>query len=75
MPITPFLQGRTFEPDQIAVMSAAFACTCKALGLSETDHPLMPHVAQHVVGLGERSVKTRALIYLLTLEEFRRYRQ
>jgi hypothetical protein len=29
--LTHFLAGRTFEPDQIAVMSAAFADTCKAL--------------------------------------------
>ena len=75
MSITPFLAGRTFERNQIAVMSAAFADTCKALGFSETDHPLMPLVAQHVMGLGQRGVKTRAVIYLLTLEEFRPYRQ
>jgi hypothetical protein len=75
MPITPFLAGRTFEPEQIDIMSAAFADTCKALGLSEADHPLMPHVAQPVMGLGQRGVKTRAVIYLLTLEEFRPYRQ
>jgi hypothetical protein len=75
MPITPFLAGRTFEPDQITVMSAAFGDTCKALGLSEADHPLMPLVAQHVMGLGQRGVKTRAVLYLLTLEEFRSYRQ
>jgi hypothetical protein len=68
--LTHFLAGRTFEPDQIAVMSAAFADT-----LSETNHPLMPLVARHVMGLGERGVKTRAVIYLLTLEEFRPYRQ
>ena len=70
MPITLFLAGRTFEPDQITVMSAAFADTCKTLGLSEADHPLMPLVAQHVMGLGQRGVKSRAVLYLLTLEEF-----
>jgi hypothetical protein len=75
MAITPFLAGRTFEPDQITVMSAAFGDTCKALGLSEADHPLMPLVAQHVMELGQRGVKTRAVLYLLTLEEFRSYRQ
>ena len=73
--LTHFLAGRTFEPDQIVVMSAAFADTCKALGLSEADHPLLPLVARHVMGLGQRGVKTRAVIYLLTLEEFRPYRQ
>ena len=74
MPITPFLAGRTFEPEQITVMSAAFADTCKALAL-EPDHELMPFAAQHVMGLGQRGVKNRAVIYLLTLEEFRSYRQ
>jgi len=74
MPITPFLAGRTFEDEQITVMSAAFADTCKALGL-EADHALMPLVAQHLMGLGQRGVKTRAVLYLLTLEEFRPYRQ
>jgi len=73
--LTHFLAGRTFEPDQIVVMSAAFADTCKALGLSEADHPLLPLVARHVMGLGQRGVKTRAVTYLLTLEEFRPYRQ
>ena len=72
--LTPFLAERTFEPEQITVMSAAFADTCKALGL-EADHALMPLVAQHVMGLGERGVKSRAVMYLLTLEEFRSYWQ
>ena len=75
MPIRPFLAGRTFEPEQITIMSAAFADTCKALGLSEEDHPLTPLVAQHVMGLGQRGVRNRTVLYLLTLEEFRSYRQ
>ena len=75
MPIRPFLAGRTFEPEYISVMSAAFADTCKALGLSEADHPLMPLVAQHVMGLGQRGVQNRTVLYLLTLEEFRSYRR
>ena len=75
MPITPFVAGQTFEPGQIAVMSAAYADTCKALGLSEAEHPETLLVAQHVVGLGKRGFKSRAVIYLLTLDEFRSYRQ
>jgi hypothetical protein len=75
MPISPFLAGRTFEPEQIKVMSAAFPDTCKALRLSEADHPLTPLVAQHVMGLSRRGVRNRTVLYLLTLEEFRSYRQ
>ena len=63
MPITPFVAGQTFEPGQIAVMSAAYADTCRALGLSEAEHPETLLVAQHVVGLGERGFKSRAVIY------------
>jgi hypothetical protein len=51
-----FLAGRTFEPEQIAVMSAAFTDTCRALSL-DADNALMPLVAQHVMGLGQRGVK------------------
>jgi hypothetical protein len=69
VPITPVIAERTFEPEQIAVMSAAFADTCKALGL-DADHALMPLVARHVMGLSQRGVKTRAVLYLLTLKEF-----
>jgi hypothetical protein len=71
MRIRPFLAGRTFEPQQSVVMSAAFADTCKALGLSEADHPLTPLVAEHVMGWGQRGVRNRTVLYLLTLEEFR----
>ncbi len=74
MTITPYLAERTFEPEQITVMSAALADTCKALGL-EPGHALLPLVAQHVMGLSERGVKTRAVLYLLTLEQFRLRRQ
>jgi hypothetical protein len=71
MPIAPFIAERTFEPEQITVMSAAFADTCNARGL-DADHSLMRRlVAQHVMGLSQRGVKTRAVLYLLTLEEFK----
>ena len=58
---------------RITVMSAAFADTRKALGL-EADHALIPLVALHIMGLGQRGVKSRTVLYLLTLEEFRSYR-
>jgi hypothetical protein len=75
MSITTFLAGRTFQQDQITTMSAAFADTCKALRLTDADHRLMPIVAQHIIGLVQRGFKNRAVIYLLTLEEFKSFRQ
>jgi hypothetical protein len=53
------------EPEQITVMSAAFADTWNSLGL-DADHSLMRRfVAQHVMGLSQRGVKTRTVLYLL----------
>ena len=75
MSITPFLAGRTFEPELVNVMSGAFAFACKALGLSEKDDPLMPIVAHHVIGLGERVFRDRVVVYFLALRELRSYPQ
>jgi hypothetical protein len=73
MSITPFLAGRAFEPELIKVMSGAFAFACKTLGLSEKDDPLIPIVAHHVIGLGERGFRDRTVVYFLTLRELRSY--
>jgi hypothetical protein len=67
MSITPFLAGRRFEPELAAIMTGAFALACKALRLSEENDPLMPLVAQHIIGLGERGFRDRIVVYLLTL--------
>ena len=37
MPIRPFLAGQPFDPEFIAVMSAALETVCKALGLKLVD--------------------------------------
>ena len=55
-------------------MSAAFTDSCKTLSL-DADNALMPLVARHVMGWAREVLKARAVLYLLTLEEFRPYWQ
>jgi hypothetical protein len=71
MSITPFLAGRRFEPELVAIMTGAFALACKALRLSEQNDLLKTLVAQHIIGLGERGFRDRIVVYLLTLREFK----
>ena len=50
MPIRPYLAGRTFAPETIAIMSAAFEEACKALNL-DANNPLRAKVAQTIISL------------------------
>lgn len=52
MPIRPYLGGRAFAPQVIAVMSAAFEDACKTLGIG-VDNPTRAMVAQVVISLVE----------------------
>jgi hypothetical protein len=39
MPITPFLQNKSFDPEAIEAISSAFAKACAKLGLAPPAHP------------------------------------
>jgi hypothetical protein len=52
MPIRPYLKERTFAPETIAVMGAAFEEACRALNVG-IDNPLRVMVAQTIISLVE----------------------
>src|SRR5262245_53385900 len=52
MPIRPYLAGRTFAPETIAVMSAALEEACASLNIG-ADNPSRAMVAQTIIGLVE----------------------
>jgi hypothetical protein len=57
MPLSRFLQGRTFGPDEIAVMTKAFEGALRALDLVDRTDPAADMVAKKVIelaNLGER---------------------
>ncbi len=71
MPITPFLRNQAFEPEVIANMSAAFTDACKTLGLIDRTDPITEVVARHIIELAQRGVRTKALLFTLTMQEFK----
>ena len=67
--ITPFLRGQAFDPETIEAMGKAFVATRRSLGLSERDMTQL--VAQKIIELAQRGVKTRTELYLAAIKEFR----
>jgi hypothetical protein len=58
MPITPFLNGEHFDADTKRVMGVAFELARAALRVSDSAHPVLPHVANKIIELaktGERN--------------------
>jgi hypothetical protein len=57
MPLTSYLQGGVFEPEQIDAMTVAFKGVCNSLQLLNQDDPITEIVARKVIevaGTGER---------------------
>jgi hypothetical protein len=71
MPITPYLRNEAFEPDVIEEMSAAFMDACKTLGLVDRADPLTEIVAQRVIELAQRGIRTRAELYAMTVKDLK----
>ena len=67
VPIIPLLQGRAYGPEDIKVMSTAFAGALNALGLMDRGDPLNELVARKIIEIaktGERNpsrLRDRAL--------------
>jgi hypothetical protein len=56
MPIRAFLHGKSFDPETIDIMNAAFLAVCDDLGLSDKTDGACEIVAKRVIELmdGER---------------------
>jgi hypothetical protein len=71
MPIRPFLTGQPFDPEVIAVMSAALESVCKALGLNIVDDPATRLVAQKIIELAQRGMRDATILSAAALSEFK----
>ena len=70
MPITPFLAGQAFEPNQIEDMSAVLVAVCSALGLADRADSMTEHVAKTIIELAQRGVRGKQELLKMTLLEF-----
>jgi hypothetical protein len=71
MSIKPFIRHCTFEPEQIAVMSAAFESVCRDLGLAERTDALRELVARHIIEAAANGVLTKTALYLGAVAKFK----
>jgi len=71
MPIRPFLADQPFDPELIAMMSAALESVCKDLGLSIVDDPATRLVARKIIELTQRGMRDATMLSAATLKEFK----
>ena len=69
MPITPFLRGQAFDPELVNAMGAAFSETCDALGLTKRSDPITTLVAEKIIELAERGLRTPTAIHRMAMTE------
>lgn len=70
MPIRPYLAGRTFAPETVAVMNAAFAEACQMLNIS-ADNPSRAMVAHTIISLVEGDKTDADQLAAAAVKEFR----
>jgi hypothetical protein len=71
VPITPFLKGQAFDPELVEAMGAAFVSTCDSLGLAERNDPITTLVAEKIIELAQRGLRSPTAIHMLALRELK----
>ena len=71
MPITPFLRGQAFDPELVNAMGAAFSETCDALGLTKHTDPITSLVAEKIIELAERGLRSPTAIHRMAMTELK----
>jgi len=69
VPITPFLRGQAFDPELVNAMGTAFSETCDALGLTERTDPTTTLVAEKIIELAERGLRSPTAIHSMAMTE------
>jgi hypothetical protein len=72
VPLTPYLKGGVFEPQQIGAMTAAFEAVCRSLQLADRTDPLTEIVARKVIDIAATGERNPDRLRVLVLEELSR---
>jgi hypothetical protein len=70
MPIRLYLANRSFDPDLIQYMSAAFQGVCTALSLKPIDDPITRLVAEKIIELAGSRTRSPVALHWMTLKAF-----
>jgi hypothetical protein len=69
MPIRPYLEGATFNPEVIQLLSEAYQATCRVLGLIDRADPMTEIVAKKIIEIAKRGERDPLKIRQLVLKE------
>jgi hypothetical protein len=72
MPITPFLSGRSFQPETLQCMGVAFETACKELGLADKAHPFTQTVAELVITFADKNERDPIALSQRVLDTLRK---
>jgi len=69
MPIKPFIPAKSFDPETIEIMNAAFVAVCADIGLSDRTTRAREVVAERIIELmnGERDPQAIRRVALASL--------
>jgi len=71
MPITPYLNGMSFQPETKRVMGVAFEMVCAALRLADRGDLANEIIARRIIKLAKAGEHNPDLLCERVLEEFR----
>jgi hypothetical protein len=69
MTIVPFLDGGTFDPDDIKAMSMALNDVCKTLGLTDGASAARQVIAERIIDLARRGERSPTVLRDRVLQE------
>jgi hypothetical protein len=72
MPITPFLNGKRFDPETKRVLGMAFEMTCIALRIGDCDEGVKQAIADKIVDLAKTGERNPDVLCEQALKDIRR---
>ena len=64
------LKDRAFDPETAQAVANALVMTCEALGLSDRDDAMTQLVAEKIIELAQRGLKTPTSLHFAAVKEF-----
>ena len=69
MPLDRLLNGKSFGPEEVARLDAAYQATLRALQLVDRYDPITEIVAEKIIEVGQRGIRDPAQISARAMEE------
>jgi hypothetical protein len=72
MPITPFLNGQSFDPETRPVLGVAFEMTCTALRIGHCDDDVKQAIANKIIEFAKAGERNPDVVCEQALKDIRR---